>query len=216
MSNRCTQATPNAKLPAYTAYPKEANEAGFGGKVRIKVEVDNTGNVISSKAFGPNFVCANVADARIIALREAAEAAINQAKFTPAMKNGKAVNSTVWLNYNFGDFPDDWLFSPQRLDIKDESSDPKATKSGVLNGKAKLIPRPLYPPAARAVRATGAVVVRVLFDENGDVLAAEPVSGHPLLQSAAVDAACHAKFEPVVLDGKPRKVSGFMTYNFAP
>lgn len=59
-------------------------------------------------------------------------------------------------------------------------------------------------------------MVRVMFDEHGDVLAAEAVSGHPLLQSAAVDAACRAKFEPVVLEGRPRKVTGFMTYNFAP
>lgn len=30
-------------------YPKDAKDAGFGGTVRIKVEVDKDGNVVSSE-----------------------------------------------------------------------------------------------------------------------------------------------------------------------
>lgn len=86
---------------------------------------------------------------------------------------------------------------------------------GVLNSKAISMPPPSYPPAARAVKATGTVVVQVTVDESGNVISAHAVSGHPLLQAAAVAAARGAKFSPVKLSGEPVKVNGTITYNFA-
>lgn len=62
--------------------------------------------------------------------------------------------------------------------------------------------------------ASGAVSVQVLIDENGDVVSASAVSGHPLLRAAAAQAAGGAKFSPTQLQGMPVKVSGFITYNF--
>ncbi len=93
---------------------------------------------------------------------------------------------------------------------------PKQISGGVLNGKATSLPKPPYPPAARAVRASGAVSVQVLIDESGDVISATAVSGHPLLRAAAVAAARGAKFSPTQLSGQPVKVSGVITYNFVP
>ena len=87
---------------------------------------------------------------------------------------------------------------------------------GVLNGKALELPRPAYPRAAMAVKATGSVPVQVLIDEHGEVFLARAVEGHPLLRSAAVDSACKAKFYPTLLSGAPVKVSGIITYNFVP
>jgi protein TonB len=93
---------------------------------------------------------------------------------------------------------------------------PKQISGGVLNGKATSLPKPPYPPAARAVRASGAVSVQVLIDENGSVVSASAVSGHPLLRAAAVQAARSARFSPTQLSGQPVKVSGVITYNFVP
>jgi protein TonB len=93
---------------------------------------------------------------------------------------------------------------------------PKQISGGVLNGKATSLPKPPYPPAARAVRAAGAVSVQVLIDESGNVVSASPVSGHPLLRAAAAQAARGAKFSPTMLSGQPVKVSGVITYNFVP
>lgn len=94
------------------------------------------------------------------------------------------------------------------------NSNSKTISGGVLNGKAIKFPQPPYPPAARAVRATGSVSVQVTVDEKGDVISANAVSGHPLLKSAAVQAARGAKFEPTKLSGKPVRVSGILTFNF--
>jgi periplasmic protein TonB len=91
---------------------------------------------------------------------------------------------------------------------------PKQISGGVLNGKATSLPKPAYPPAAKAVGASGSVSVQVLIDESGNVVSASAVSGHPLLRAAAVAAARGAKFSPTQLSGQPVKVSGVITYNF--
>jgi len=96
------------------------------------------------------------------------------------------------------------------------SSIPSQISGGVLNGKAVSLPKPPYPPAARAVRASGAVSIQVLIDEDGQIFSAMAVSGHPLLRAAARNAACGAQFTPTLLVGNPVKVSGVITYNFVP
>ena len=90
----------------------------------------------------------------------------------------------------------------------------KIISGGVLNGKAITLPKPAYPPIARAARASGAVNVQVTVDESGNVLSAHAVSGHPLLQQSAVAAARQAKFRPTMLSGQPVKVTGVIVYNF--
>lgn len=109
-----------------------------------------------------------------------------------------------------------------KVDIGDEPPppEPKPTpraapiSGGVLNGKAINLPKPAYPPIARAAHAAGTVVVQVLIDENGSVVSAQAVSGHPLLINAAVSAARQARFSPTKLSGQPVKVTGVIQYNF--
>jgi len=112
---------------------------------------------------------------------------------------------------------------PAKVQIADEPPPPEAPKptpprapisGGVLNGKAISLPKPPYPQIARAAHASGTVVVQVLIDENGSVVSAHAVSGHPLLQAVAVQAARQARFSPTKLSGQPVKVTGVIQYNF--
>jgi TonB family protein len=92
---------------------------------------------------------------------------------------------------------------------------PRAPISGgILNRVAVSLPRPAYPAIARSARASGLVVVQVIIDEEGNVVSASAVSGHPLLRESAVEAARRARFTPVRLEGQPVKVSGTLSYNF--
>jgi protein TonB len=92
---------------------------------------------------------------------------------------------------------------------------PRAPISGgVLNGKAISLPKPQYPAIAKQAHASGTVVVQVTIDENGGVISAHAVSGHPLLQAVCVAAARQARFSPTKLSGQPVKVTGVITYNF--
>lgn len=92
----------------------------------------------------------------------------------------------------------------------------KTISGGVLNGKATSLPKPVYPAAARAVRASGAVTVQILVNESGSVISASAVGGHPLLRAPAETAARAAKFSPTLLSGQPVKVSGVVVYNMVP
>jgi len=89
------------------------------------------------------------------------------------------------------------------------------TKSlGVVNGIAKSLPKPTYPPPAVALNIQGKVDVAVTIDEDGKVVAAHAVSGHPLLRQAAEKAAWNARFTPTTLSRVPVKVTGVIVYNF--
>ena len=99
---------------------------------------------------------------------------------------------------------------------EEANSNRRTISGGVLNGKAISLPKPAYPPIAKQVNASGTVVVQVVVDEQGNVVSARPVSGHPLLHASAVAAARSAKFTPTKLSGKPVRVSGVITYNFTP
>lgn len=94
------------------------------------------------------------------------------------------------------------------------SNTPPTISGGVLNGRAIHLPKPAYPPLAKAAKATGTVMVQVLVDENGKVISATAVSGHVLLRVAAAQAAREARFTPTKLSGQQVKVSGVISYNF--
>lgn len=92
----------------------------------------------------------------------------------------------------------------------------KRVNKGVVNGAAISLPKPIYPPAALAIKASGEVKVEVLIDEGGTIVSAKSISGHPLLRQTAEQAARQAKFKPTTLEGNPVKVSGVIVYNFVP
>jgi protein TonB len=73
---------------------------------------------------------------------------------------------------------------------------------------------PTYSAAARAVNAQGRVSVKVVVNEQGRVVSADVVSGHPLLREAAERAARQARFSPTLLSGEPVSVMGTIVYNF--
>jgi TonB family protein len=56
-----------------------------------------------------------------------------------------------------------------------------------------LVP-PTYPPLARAARIAGDVQVRIGVRRDGTVASAEVVSGHPMLQPAALASAQKSTF----------------------
>lgn len=114
------------------------------------------------------------------------------------------------------------ISGPAKVEVADappppppKPTPPKAPISGgVLNGKAVRLVQPPYPAIARSAHASGQVRVQITIDENGNVVSAAAVSGHPLLQGAAVAAARQSKFTPTKLSGMPVKVTGVIIYNF--
>jgi TonB family protein len=91
----------------------------------------------------------------------------------------------------------------------------KPVSGGVLNGTALSLPQPIYPEAAKRMRAIGTVSVDVVLDETGKVVSAVATSGPAILREASVQAALKARFSPTKLSGQPVKVSGVINYKFA-
>jgi TonB family protein len=94
--------------------------------------------------------------------------------------------------------------------------DQHKSADGVEKGAAIELPQPAYPAIAVAAHVSGTVQVRVIVDEEGKVIAAHAISGHPLLQATSVSAARNARFKPWTLNGSPVKVTGVINYNFVP
>lgn len=85
---------------------------------------------------------------------------------------------------------------------------------GVLQGGAIKRVQPPYPLEAKAARAASPVQVQVTIGTTGEVMAAEVVSGHPLLRDVAHAAALQWRFKPTELSGVPVKIAGVLTFNF--
>ena len=92
---------------------------------------------------------------------------------------------------------------------------PRVSK-GVTTGEALIKPQPIYPSIAKQINASGEVQVSIIIGENGRVIEAKAVKGHPVLRAAAEDAARKWVFRPTLLDGKPVKQPGTLTFVFTP
>lgn len=191
-------------------YPDEAKKANVGGSVTIQVIIDEEGNVTSATAVTGVQKVYTTDETGTVAeteeapekklLYESAEKAAEQAKFAPTLVSGKPVRVKGIIVYNF---------------VAGTDADGKTNSGEVLNGKAISLPLPAFPAAAKAVAASGTVSVQVTIDEEGNIISAQAISGHPLLRQSAVKAAKEAKFAPTFSNGQPVKVSGVLVYNFA-
>ncbi len=191
-------------------YPAEARNAGAEGAIMVTITIDESGNVVSAIA-AADYYSPKKSDVSDMAseakpadplLREACEKAAMSARFSPTLLSGQPVKVTGVIVYNF--------VASRSLD----GQGARTVSGGILNGKATSLPMPAYPPAAKAVKAGGTVNVQIMIDEQGNVISAQAISGHPLLQGAAVDAARQATFSPTLLSGEPVKVTGVVTYTF--
>ncbi len=87
-------------------------------------------------------------------------------------------------------------------------------RNSVLCGKAISLPKPSYPEEAKAQKISGDVSVEIVIDERGTVVWAKALNGHPFLTTAAVKAACRARYSPTEVSGRPIKTHGVIGYKF--
>jgi len=76
--------------------------------------------------------------------------------------------------------------------------------------------KPVYPPTAKKMKASGTVEVEITISETGLVIEARAISGHIALRSAAVEAARKWVFKPTILNGAYVRVKSVLTFVFTP
>ena len=90
----------------------------------------------------------------------------------------------------------------------------KLENENFLKGRFVRLPKPAFPRLARAASISGLVIVQVIIDLDGSVIAASVSSGHPLFHAACLQAARESLFTTSTLDGMPVKVTGEIRYAF--
>ena len=93
---------------------------------------------------------------------------------------------------------------------------PEKVSESVSQSRAITRVKPVYPPNAKKMNATGEVEVEITISEEGLVVEATAISGHFMLRSAAVEAARKWVFKPAILNGVPISVKSVLTFVFAP
>jgi len=190
-------------------YPEAARAARIGGVIGVNVIIDESGTAISVASEPNDQRDRHAPDGTKLdplpadpTLRDAAEKAAWQARFSPTLLNGQPVKVKGKILYNF---------------VVDNSDQPPRVgeiNGPWLNGRALSIPKPEYPPEARAARIAGEVAVKILIGDDGSVTSAKAISGPAELRSAAEQAALKAKFRPTLVKGSPVEVAGVLSFNF--
>ena len=103
---------------------------------------------------------------------------------------------------------------PPDLPCDSVKADKKPISGGILNGKVVSGGQLAYPQKALENHIEGAVVIQVVFNEDGEVITAEPTCGPEQLWAASVKAAVTSRFQPTKLSGQPIKVKGVLRFHF--
>jgi TonB family protein len=89
----------------------------------------------------------------------------------------------------------------------------KASGGPILDKAIKKV-EPDYPPIAKAAGVEGKVMVNITTSEDGKVIGAEIIEGHPLMRDSVLKAVKQWEFKPTELSGVPVKVVAVLTFDF--
>ncbi|RPJ02860.1 MAG: energy transducer TonB, partial [Candidatus Aminicenantes bacterium] len=102
------------------------------------------------------------------------------------------------------------------------AQDPKQFEGDAVRAVGEIKPpklvkevKPVYPAEARKAGLEGIVILEAKADEQGNVVDSRILRSVPALDKAAIDAVKQWKYEPLVIDGKPRKAIFTVTVRFA-
>jgi protein TonB len=173
-------------------------------------------------------------------LAKAAVDAVKQWRYQPAQLNGEPVEAVTTVTVNFalaGGIrgqagavgtraetplsPPPAPVAPPQVALTTPPPPPPPPPQRIRQGgnvqQAMLLSqvKPIYPPDAKEARIQGVVVLEAVVSKEGDVQSVNVISGHPLLQQAAIDAVSQWKYKPTLLNGQPVEVVTTITVNFA-
>lgn len=156
-------------------------------EINVQIVIDATGNVTNARALNGHPL-----------LRGIFVNFARQAKFKPININSAPFFVTAILVYKIN--PDGEVYT----DIDDE----------IVLGEALNLSKPIFPSFTGKIGNNRSVLVEIVIDEDGNVLSAEAISGHPMLKAMSVAAARHSKFSQTTISGVPVKAKALLTYEY--
>ena len=227
ISEGVAQARLKKKVDA--TYPPSAKSANVHGTVVLKVEISQAGTVRD----------VNLVSGHPL-LAAAAIEAVKQWTYEPYLLNGQPIEVKTTVRVLFepdgeaapgseggivgslpGGAPADQMSAIGGILSSSPLRSPRVaipTRVRISQGvmRAFLLNKvtPTYPPDAIRQHIEGQVTLHVIIDKNGNVSNVDPVSGHPLLIPAAVEAVNQWKYKPYLLRQKPVEVETLVLINF--
>jgi TonB family protein len=204
-------------------YPPLARQARIQGTVILDIIVNKAGEIRDVKLVSGHPM-----------LAPAAIDAVKQWRYRPYEKDGEPadVETTVQVNFKLADNPpiqgvvgDQPGGAPPEAaaagqvgfcENSVDSSFPTRVRvsQGVMQGLLISKQPPIYPAQARTAHIEGTVFMAVEISRDGNVCNLLPISGHPLLVPAAIDAVKRWKYRPYLLNGQPVEVETQAQVNF--
>jgi hypothetical protein len=174
------------------------NCRGLGGSVLVEVKIGEQGTVTQANAWSGHPL-----------LRKSSEVAALESKFLPT-----GIKAKILISYNFeasdkegrtAKFKD---FEIKEVKIIEENDE-------TIIGKALNLAKPPFPSTFNGRLDNNlTVLVEAKIDENGNVISAKSISGHPVLRAACEAAARVSKFSQTTVTGVPVKAKTLLTYEF--
>jgi TonB family protein len=191
---KVTDAIPPPKLikKMNPVYPEAARQAGVEGVVILEARIDVEGRV------------KNVRILRSVPLLDqAAIDAVRQWVYTPMIIDGQPKEAIFTITVRFN------LNGKGKKDAEGKTS----TGDVLIPTLIKKVD-PVYPEAARQAGVQGLVLLEATTDEKGNVAAIRVLQSIPELDQAAIDALKQWKYEPFIIEGKPKGVVFTVTIQF--
>jgi TonB family protein len=208
-------------------YPEEARKNQVEGLVILEAKIDEKGNV---------------ADVRILrsipALDQAAIDAVKQWKYEPMIIKRKPmpVLFTVTVRFMLDKAEKGGVVGGVTGAVEGgvkggvvgavvggvvTEKDLEEFAKGAVKAEGNITPPrlvkqvdPIYPEEARKKHIQGIVILSARTDEQGNVVGVKLLRSIPELDQAAIDALKQWKYEPKIIDGKPRALIFTVTVRF--
>lgn len=190
--------------------------AGIDGRVKISLQVNKKGLVEDAEVIaGPMYPCKAKPKDLLEEFKTAVKKNARTFRFEPAMKGGRLTSSVVVLTVTVGGAYKRSLKEGQAKKLVETGGllGDRLVDVEIVTGRAKKLPTPRFPTATAisGYSLPQSVIVDIIIDKDGTVLAAGATSGQKEFQEVARDAACAAQFTPTLLQGTPVKVVGIIT-----
>jgi TonB family protein len=91
----------------------------------------------------------------------------------------------------------------------------KTVPAGIMAGQLQSHVNPIYPPAAKAAKVSGSVVVHAVIARDGSMKSLQIISGPDMLRTSTLEALQQWKYRPYLLNGEPTEVDTTITVNYS-
>jgi TonB family protein len=190
-------------------YPAEVKATHTAGQIVVWMVINGEGNVAQAIPVARDLANRKSINADDLRLRDAVSNAVKQWQYRPyRTPGGEAVEvgTSVVLKFDF-------TAEPTAADAPAPSVIAHL-EPGIAGANKIHDVAPVYPQMARIAHIQGDVLMSAIINKRGEVENLRPISGHPILVQAALDAVKHWKYTPFITNGAPVEVETVVKVTF--